>query len=162
MLSSRCAAQERQDGFARARARAPTPSVSRWQPARRSPATASPSHVTPRGNFPPRPRAAFKRRARRLLPSLSGARLTMSGQERQHQPPGARAGPPRDQEAARLQEELKSLEQMHSSLRALHQMVASCNETINSLVHNNNTLTDMNKGWQIFFTGQRGDLKSGI
>lgn len=56
------------------------------------------------------------------------------------------------------QEELKSLEQMHSSLRALHQMVASCNETINSLVQNNNTLTDMNKGWQIFFTGQR-DLK---
>ncbi|XP_067416883.1 uncharacterized protein [Emydura macquarii macquarii] len=86
----------------------------------------------------------------------------MSGKEprhQQHQTPGARPRPARDPEAARLQEELKSLEQMHSSLRALHQMIASCNETINSLVQNNNTLTDMNKGWQIFFTGHKGDLK---
>ncbi|CAM5143226.1 unnamed protein product [Natator depressus] len=145
----------------------PGTGVSRWQPARRTAATASPSHVTPRGSSPPRAphsnagpfRGARARALGRLLPSLSGGLLTMSGKEQQHQTPGARAGPARGQEAARLQEELKSLEQMHSSLRALHQMVASCNETINSLVQNNNTLTDMNKGWQIFFTGQRGDLK---
>ncbi|KPP73637.1 hypothetical protein Z043_107255, partial [Scleropages formosus] len=58
-------------------------------------------------------------------------------------------------ELKQLQQELEALRRTRASVRALERMAACARQNIQIAIKNTDTLSDLNQGWQIFFTGKK-------
>ncbi|KAL4641278.1 hypothetical protein GN956_G11469 [Arapaima gigas] len=58
-------------------------------------------------------------------------------------------------ELEQLQQELEALRRTRASVNALERMAACLKQNIQIAIKNTDTLSDLNQGWEIFFTGKK-------
>ncbi|KAJ8359831.1 hypothetical protein SKAU_G00163560 [Synaphobranchus kaupii] len=58
-------------------------------------------------------------------------------------------------ELKQLQQELLALRRIRSSLHVVERMVVCLSQNVQLAIKNGDTLTDLNQGWNVFFTGQK-------